>query len=129
MQSFRSPLGRARGLGPSREAATGHWFSERLPALGLIPLMLWFIFCAVIPNIGASHAEFADFLTNPLNATLMILVVLLGFYHGLQGLLVIVGDYIGTVVVRNFIVFFLKLYAIFGAALASIAVLKLSIGG
>lgn len=127
--SFRTPLGRARGLGSAKEGATSHWFAERLPAIGLIPLMLWFIFFAVLPNIGAGYAQFVGFMSNPINAVLMLLIALFGFYHGLQGLLVIVGDYIGTFWLRNVIVFALKLYAAFGATLASLAILKLSIGG
>lgn len=127
--SFRTPLGRARGLGSAKEGATSHWFAERLPAIGLIPLIIWFIFFAIVPNIGASHAQFAAFMGNPLNATLLLLITLFGFYHGLQGLLVIVGDYIGIFWLRNVIVFALKLYAAFGAVLASLAILKLSIGG
>ncbi len=38
---MRSPLGRARGLGSARAGAT-HWWMQRLTALALVPLTLWF---------------------------------------------------------------------------------------
>ena len=39
--SLRNPLARARGLGSAKEG-TAHWMSQRISALALIPLTLWF---------------------------------------------------------------------------------------
>ena len=51
VEVMRSELGRARGLG----AAGGwlhHWKVERLTAIALVPLTLWFIY-AVLHLLGA----------------------------------------------------------------------------
>ncbi|GEO82388.1 succinate dehydrogenase, hydrophobic membrane anchor protein [Pararhodospirillum oryzae] len=127
--SLRSALGRARGLGSAKEGAASHWMAERLPAIALVPLALWFVFVAVIPNLGASHAEIVAFMGSPFNATLMLLTVLCGFYHGMLGLIVILEDYIQAHTARNIAVFATKLYAALGAALAAVSILKLSVGG
>ena len=49
---MRSPLGRARGLG-SAQAGVAHWWAQRLTAIALVPLTLWFIF-SVLHLAGAS---------------------------------------------------------------------------
>ena len=41
--SLRSPLGRVLGLGSAKEG-TGHWWAQRVSAVALIPLTLWFVF-------------------------------------------------------------------------------------
>lgn len=90
--SLRSPLGRARGLG-SAKSGVEHFTMQRLSAIALVPLMLWFV-AAVIGLAGASHAELARWLAHPLNATLMVLFAATGFYHSQLGLQVVIEDYV-----------------------------------
>ena len=40
-QRLRSPLGRAIGLGSAKEGV-GHWWAQRVTAVALVPLGLWF---------------------------------------------------------------------------------------
>ena len=40
--SLRSPIGRVIGLGSAKEGA-GHWWSQRMTAVGALVLMLWFV--------------------------------------------------------------------------------------
>ena len=40
--SLRSPLGTVLGLGTAKEGA-GHWWSQRVTAVGLVLLGAWFI--------------------------------------------------------------------------------------
>ena len=44
--SLRSDLGRVRGLGSAKEGVA-HWWAQRITALALIPLSLWFVACIV----------------------------------------------------------------------------------
>ncbi|HEY1931194.1 MAG TPA: succinate dehydrogenase, hydrophobic membrane anchor protein [Acetobacteraceae bacterium] len=94
LDMMRSPLGRARGLGSAR-AGSGHWWAQRLTALALIPLSLWFI-CAAIRLEGASRADVARWLHGPLPIVLMISLVIATFYHLQLGLQVVIEDYITT---------------------------------
>ena len=90
--SLRSPLGRVRGLGAAKEGV-GHWWAQRLTALALIPLILWFA-ASVAAMTGAGHGEVADWIASPLVAGLLILLIFATFYHGYLGLQVVIEDYV-----------------------------------
>ena len=90
--SMRSPLSRARGLG-SAKSGTDHWWAQRLTALGLVPLVIWFV-VSMILVIGADHAAAVDFISSPINAVLLILLIVATFHHGQLGLQVVIEDYI-----------------------------------
>ncbi len=92
--SMRSPIARARGLGSAHEGVS-HWWAQRLTAVALIVLMLWFV-AHVCATLGAPFAEARASLHSPANAILMILMVAIGFYHGHLGLNVIIEDYVHT---------------------------------
>lgn len=88
----RSALGRVRGLGSAKEGV-GHWWAQRLTALALVPLTLWFVI-SVAAMTGASHAEMVDWVGSPLVAGLLILLIVATFYHNYLGLQVVIEDYV-----------------------------------
>lgn len=89
---LRTSLGRARGLGSAREGV-GHWWAQRLSAIALVPLSIWFVF-SCIALIGADYATFQQWLAQFGNALLMILTVLVLFYHAHLGMQVVIEDYV-----------------------------------
>ncbi|MGB0697476.1 MAG: succinate dehydrogenase, hydrophobic membrane anchor protein [Rhodospirillaceae bacterium] len=127
--TMRSHLGRVRGLGSAKEGAGSHWMAERITAIALIPLSLWFVFFAVIPNLDVSYADYVAWMGSPLNASLMLLFILCSFHHGMLGLIVIIEDYVHAPVAKHVLVFGTKFFAAFGAMLAVVSVLKLTFGG
>lgn len=90
--SIRSPLARARGLGASGEGPRA-WMDMKITALANIPLCFWLVW-SVVHLKGAAYWEFTTWLANPVNAVLMILLILSGFYHAVLGTREIVEDYI-----------------------------------
>ena len=92
--NMRSPLSRARGLG-SAKTGTEHWWAQRLTALALIPLVIWFVVSMIIVT-GADHAVAVDFISSPINTVLLILLIVATFHHGQLGLQVVIEDYIHT---------------------------------
>jgi succinate dehydrogenase / fumarate reductase, membrane anchor subunit len=90
--SLRSPLGRVRGLGSAKDG-TSHWWAQRLTALALIPLTVWFCI-SVIAMSGAGYATVAAWAGSPLVAGLLILLIVATFYHGALGLQVVIEDYV-----------------------------------
>ena len=92
--NMRSPLSRARGLG-SAKSGTDHWWLQRLTALALIPLVIWFVVSMIIVT-GADHAAAVAFISSPINAVLLILLIVATFHHGQLGLQVVIEDYIHT---------------------------------
>lgn len=88
---MRSELGRARGLGSAKDG-TGHWISERVTALALLPLTIWFVWFALHLS-GASRAQMAQSVAHPITAILLLTTVLLTFHHLHLGLQVVIEDY------------------------------------
>ena len=89
---FRSPLGRAVGLG-SAKAGFGHWWTERITALALIPLSVWFV-ASLIAYSGSGYQAFVGWIGSPVTTVLMILLLIALFWHAALGLQVVIEDYI-----------------------------------
>lgn len=92
--SFRSPLGTVRGLG-SAKSGTGHWWSQRMSALGLIPLSLWF----AVSVLGMQHADYITvtvWMHTPWVAVLLSLFLVTLLYHAYLGVQVVIEDYVHT---------------------------------
>ena len=119
----RTQLGRVRGLG-SAKSGTGHWWAQRLTAVALIPLVVWFA-VSVIVLTGAPHASVTAWLGNPLNATLMVLLIFATFHHAQLGLQVVIEDYVHGEGTRLALIVLVKFAAILLGTGSVIAVLKL----
>jgi succinate dehydrogenase / fumarate reductase membrane anchor subunit len=89
---LRSPLGRARGLGSAR-AGSKHWWGQRVTAVALVPLTLWFIW-SMLRLTGASQADVADWLSSPVRLALMLALIAASFHHLQLGLQVVIEDYV-----------------------------------
>lgn len=89
---MKAPLARARGLGSAKDGVH-HWFMQRVTAIANIPLMLWLVY-SLADLRGAGFVEFSSWLSEPVNAILMILAVISIFYHAMLGTQVVTEDYI-----------------------------------
>lgn len=89
---IRTPLAEARGLGSAKSGA-GHWWRQRVTALALAPLTVWFVI-SFTGLIDADHRAYAEWIGSPINAILMIALVAALFYHMALGLQVIAEDYL-----------------------------------
>lgn len=125
--NMRSMLGRARGLGSAKEGV-GHWWVQRLTAIALVPLALWFVF-AVLRLKGADHQAMTAWLGKPGNATLMILLVLTAFHHAQLGVQVVIEDYVHDEAKKFAAVIVMKLLALTLAVFAVVSVAKIAFGG
>ncbi len=90
--SLQSPLSRVLGMGSAKTGA-GHWWAQRLAALAVVPLGLWFVYAL----LGLQHGSYqmvAAWVAEPANAILLILLVLTLIYHSSLGLQVVIEDYL-----------------------------------
>ena len=90
--NLRSPLAHARGLGSAKDG-TEHWWSQRLTAIALVPLTVWFVF-GVIRHLGADYTAFHAWIKSPFSAVMMILTAAVTFHHAQAGLQVVIEDYV-----------------------------------
>jgi succinate dehydrogenase / fumarate reductase, membrane anchor subunit len=92
VDTLRSPLGRARGLGSAR-AGSKNWWGQRVTAIALVPLTLWFIW-SMMRLTGATQADVADWLSSPVRLALMLALIAATFHHLQLGLQVVIEDYV-----------------------------------
>lgn len=85
-------LHRAIGLGSAKSGAH-HWWLQRVTAVALIPLSVWFL-ATLMAQVIAGHAAATAWLGRPLVAILMILLLVALFQHLRLGLQVIIEDYV-----------------------------------
>ena len=123
---LRSPLGRAIGLGSAKEGVE-HWWAQRITALALVPLTLWFV-VEIIALAGADRALFVDWVRHPVSGMLLVLLLIAIFYHGALGLQVVIEDYVASETLRLGSLIVMRLAAIVFAVRGILAVLKLSLG-
>jgi len=89
---MRSPLARAMGFGSAKDGVE-HWWIQRVSAVALVPLTLWFV-ASIIAHTGNDYATFIVWLRTPLASILMILLLIALFYHTALGLQVVIEDYV-----------------------------------
>ena len=92
-RSMRSALGRVRHHGASGEG-TGHFIALRVTSIALVLLAPWFVVSAALSIRDASYLATIDFISNPVNAVGVILLVAIGLYHMSLGMQEVIVDYI-----------------------------------
>ncbi len=90
--SLRSPLRRVLNHGAAHDGV-GHWWVERVTAVALAPLCLWFAI-SVVALPTRDYAAVTAWIGAGLHPVLLALTVLLCAWHGWLGLQVVVEDYV-----------------------------------
>ena len=92
MTSYRTALGRARGLGSAKHGV-GHFIVQRVSAMALAPLGLWALYSALtLSRAGFDGAQ--AWMHAPFNAILSILLAIAAPVHMRIGMAEVVEDYI-----------------------------------
>lgn len=97
---MQAPLAKVLGHG-SAQQGTGHWWGQRLTAIALVPLTLWFAVAIMGSMPQGNWHDLSAWVAEPVHAILLILLVLTTVQHSNLGLQVVVEDYVhgATVVV------------------------------
>lgn len=123
--SLRSPLSRARGLGSAKDGVH-HFWVQRVSAVALVPLTLWFVF-SVARLAGGDFYAVRHWISAPSVAVVLVLFLATALYHSALGVQVVVEDYVGNEGLK-IAVNLLQKFAHAAVAAASIfAVLKLAL--
>jgi len=90
--SWRSPLGRVRGLGSAKEGVS-HWWQQRLTSIALVPLGCWFI-VSMLSLPALDHATLVAWMSGTWTTLLLLLFVLTSTRHSQLGVQVVIEDYV-----------------------------------
>ena len=122
-----TPLGKVAGLGSAHEGG-GHWLTERVTSAALLLLGAW-LMASLLFLPSHDQVTLSEWLAPPSGAVPMALLVIVAFKHGLDGMKVVVDDYVhdeGNRFALNILLLFL---AIGGASLALFALGRIAFGG
>ena len=125
--SFRTPLSTARGLGSAKHGV-GHWISERVAAVALVPLVIWVAY-SVILLAQLDYYGAVEWISSPVNATLMILTLAISFMHMQSGLRVVIEDYVYSHLGKAACLLANLFVSGLAGALAIMSILKVALGG
>ncbi len=122
-----SNIGKVRGLGSAQEGAH-HWIIQRVTAVGNLALIGWLLISLLrLPNY--EHSLLIGWLSSPLVAVPMMLMLVSIFWHLRLGLQVLIEDYVPDHGMKFGLIILLNFFAIGGAALGIFAVAKVAFTG
>ena len=123
----RTPLARARGLGSAKDGV-GHWWAQRLTAIALIPLVVWFAISLIMLS-GADYTVVRAWIGSPLVMMLLGLTIVVGLHHAQLGMQVVIEDYVGGDGWKLALIVIVKFIAVLFGLGAIVAILRIGFGG
>jgi succinate dehydrogenase / fumarate reductase membrane anchor subunit len=124
--SLRSPMSKVLGLGSAKDG-TGHWWAQRVTAVALIPLTVWFVISlATLPALDYETVH--TWLSVPLCGFLGILLVSVVTYHSYLGTIVIVEDYVPAVGMKVLTLMALRFLYVLAGGAGIFAILRVVFG-
>jgi len=124
--SLRSPLGKVLGVG-SAKSGVQHWWVQRLTAVALVPLSVWFV-VSLLSLPSFDHATVVAWMSGSWTALLLILLVLTCAWHSQLGVRVVVEDYVHGAAARTVTLVSVLFAHTLIAAAGVFAVLKVACG-
>jgi len=124
---FRTPMSRARGMGASHHGV-GHFVTERVSGIALIPLALWAIFAGLrLASLGFDGAS--EWVSIPHNTVLLSLLIIVALIHLKGAVQVVIEDYIPDFTLKTVLVLANLFVCVLGGALGVVAILKVAFTG
>ena len=125
-KSMRSSLGRALGLGSAKDGVE-QWWLERVTAIALMPLTIWFA-VSILVHMNSDYVTVIAWLRTPVATILMVLLLTGLFYHTALGLQVVIEDYVHSG--RKIAALIgMRLVCIVLAVAGILAILRIAFGG
>ena len=124
--SLRTPLGRVLGMGSAHDGI-GHWWAQRVSAVALIPLTLWFLISLLmLPSLDYSTVK--TWLSFPLSGFLGVLLVASLSYHSYLGTAVVVEDYLHAAGMKLLVLLSLRFLYVLAGGAGIFAILRIAFG-
>jgi len=127
MSDLRSPLARARGLGSAHDGLH-HWWAQRVTAVALVPLVVWFAVSLVMLS-GAEYGAVRAWISSPLAMVLLTLTIVVGLHHAQLGMQVVIEDYVARDGLKLACIVAMRFLAVVAGLGAIVAILRIGFGG
>lgn len=121
---LRSNIARAKGLGAAHHGVS-HWWWQRMTALALVPLCLWFMAALVTQLLTPDVASIGEWLASPLDALVIVLLLVTLFVHAKLGMQMVIEDYVHAPAAKYTLLLLTAAICYSFAAAGIIAVLRL----
>ncbi len=121
----RTDIKNARNLG-SAKSGYHHWWMQRMTAVALVPLTIWFMLM-VANHTQSSFTSVQIWMSHPVNAILLSLLVVISFYHAAIGLQVVIEDYIHNAIVKIIAILSINFIAILSVSLSLWSILRVAV--
>ncbi|KLI63705.1 succinate dehydrogenase, hydrophobic membrane anchor protein [Aurantiacibacter marinus] len=120
-------IGRVRGLGSAHEGPH-HWLVQRFTAVGnLVTVLFLIISLVMLPDL--SHSTVSGWISEPIPAFMMALLVVTTFWHARLGLQVLIEDYVHEAGSKFAAILVLNLLTFAGAGFGLFCIARLAFGG
>lgn len=123
MKALKHLTGRARGLG-SPKSGSDHWWAQRVTALAMIPLSIWFVAHLLTMPLN-DFAGVTDWLESTMAAGLALLLFLSATYHAALGMQVVIEDYVHHEGLKVASILIMKGAYVVAAVVATLSILKI----
>jgi len=123
--SLRTPLGKVLGRGSAGDGV-GHWWDQRVTAIALIPLSLWF-FVGLLRRQAGSFEDMQVWLSQPSSALLALLLVGALAWHSRLGMQVIIEDYVHGKVAKTTLLMLSGYIHVLAAVAGIFAIVRLAL--
>ena len=125
--SLRSPLGQVLGHGAAK-TGVHHWWVQRLTAVALVPLAIWFV-VSVLSLPTLSYPVVSAWMGQLWTAVLLMLFVLSAAWHSQLGVRVVIEDYVHGRGMRTVALALVTYLHVLAAAAGVFAIIKVALGG
>ena len=108
----------------SLNSGLAHWKLQRLSAIFIFPLVVWFIF-SIMLNMSSEYKKAIEWVVDPINSMLLIFLLSGIFYHSAMGIQVVLEDYVSNINLRKRLIALSNLLIFFLVTISIISILNI----
>jgi succinate dehydrogenase / fumarate reductase membrane anchor subunit len=125
--TLRSPLSRVLGKGSAKEG-TDHWWAQRVSAVALLLLGMWFAVSLCLLQSFAAGSVLA-WAARPFNSVMLLALSVTLAWHSSLGIQVVIEDYVHGPLLKVASLVASRLAHVFLAIAAAFAIVRMATGG
>ena len=121
---MENKLNKVQAMKSLKNHGLAHWKLQRISAIAMVPLVIWFTSSLMLVLING-YEQSIEWLQNPFNATGLILLFGVLYFHAASGLQVVIEDYVHHEGLKIVSLILIKLISLVLGVLSIICVLKI----